>query len=189
MFGGEETKACCVSGLVNSLVDSSGLCGWCHPVNGLSTKKVKLEWDTQVEASCVSFSLSWLGFRLWVGFPPHSPASLCTGSTGTGWHPCSAECMCVLSSRIRYMYNISYMCIFYVSIICIYNVCIHTHIYMYIKKPHLANCPKKQKMPRSLPVTNGDFICRMCPSEVLSWRWCPEPCLPLKRRVCTGGIG
>lgn len=46
MFGGEETKACCVSWLVKVLVDTSGLYRQCHTINGLSNRKVKLEWDT-----------------------------------------------------------------------------------------------------------------------------------------------
>lgn len=80
------------------------------------------------------------------------------------------------------------MYILYVCIVCIYYVCVYIHIYVY-KKIHLANCPKKQKIPCFLPDSTGDFIGRMCPSEVLIWRWCPEPRLSLKRRVCKGGNG
>lgn len=45
VFGGGETKACCVSLLVKLLMDRSALRGQCWTVNGLSTK-VKLDWDT-----------------------------------------------------------------------------------------------------------------------------------------------
>lgn len=173
MFGGEETKACCVSCLVKLLVDSSGLHGQCHTVNGLSTK-VRLEWDR-------SFNQSFLvRFQAQGRLHRHSPASLCLGNAWADWHPCSTEYICVLSTCIMHMYSIYYM-----YILCVYT---HTPTDIYFKS-HLENCPKKQRMPCFLPVSTRDFISRICPSEVLIWRWYPEPCVSLKRRVCKGGNG